>query len=103
MSCSESGVVYDFVLYQGANTEIDSQVQKQFSEGPGVVLHLCKIVKIINIFLTSTIIFHHSIFLNVCSKYTCAAGTIRVNRFAKPPILSDKNLAKMGRGQRDYF
>jgi len=69
MLCGESGVVYDFVLYQGANTEIDLQVQKQFGQGPGFVLHLCKIVKKkINIFFTSTIIFHHSIFLNVCSK-----------------------------------
>jgi len=45
MLCGESGVLYDFVLYQGANTEIDLQVQKQFGQAPGVVLHLCKIVK----------------------------------------------------------
>lgn len=97
--CGEGGIVYDFVLYQGANTEIDSQVQKQFGQGPGVVLHLCKIVKKNKHFLYFDNYFSSfNLFERLQQIGICAAGTIRVNRFAKPPILSDKNLAKIGRG-----
>jgi hypothetical protein len=78
------------VLYQGAKTEIDSQAQKQFGQGPGVVLHLGKIVKKNKHFLY----FHNyfssfNLFERLQQIGICAAGTIRVNWFAKPSILSD--------------
>lgn len=31
-------------------------------------------------------------------KQIYAVGTVRTNRFAKPPILSDQQLSRMGRG-----
>ncbi|XP_050056264.1 piggyBac transposable element-derived protein 3-like [Aphis gossypii] len=67
--CGESGMVYNILLYQGATTELDTSTQKKF--GLGASLQANQIYSV---------------------------GTIRTNRFADPPLLTDKQLAKMGRG-----
>jgi hypothetical protein len=41
----QSGTVYDFILYQGASTEINSDLQKQFGVGGAIVLQLTQGVK----------------------------------------------------------
>lgn len=54
----KSGIVYDFIIYQGATTEFDESTQKKLGLGGAVVLYLTKTVKEnrITCFLTTT--FH---------------------------------------------
>lgn len=53
--CGASGIIYDFLLYQGAGTELDPVVQKKFGLGASVVLYFTKNLKKMNIFYISTI------------------------------------------------
>lgn len=38
--CGESGLVYDFLLYQGSTTELHENIQKKFGLGGAVILKL---------------------------------------------------------------
>lgn len=97
--CGESGLVYDFLLYQGSTTEFDENIQNIFGLGGAVIVKLTLLLKkkrhflYMDNFFTSFNILH-------ALQHNCiyAAGTIRVNRFMKPPFISDKDLKKMGRG-----
>lgn len=95
----QSGTVYDFLLYQGASTEINSDLQKQFGIGGATVLQLTKGVKKNSHFLYFDNFFSSfQLFERLYKKGIYAAGTIRTNRFANPPLLADKIMSKMGRG-----
>ncbi|XP_022174122.1 piggyBac transposable element-derived protein 3-like [Myzus persicae] len=74
---SENGMIYDFILYQGSSTELSQHNLNLFGLGASVVLHLVHTLYNLGIY---------------------AAGTVRPNRFAKPPLLLDKQMAKLGRG-----
>lgn len=97
--CGESGLVYDFLLYQGSTTELNENIQKKFGLGGAVILKLTMELKkkrhflYMDNFFTSFNILH-------ALQHNCiyAAGTIRVNRFVNPPLISDKDLKKLGRG-----
>jgi methyl coenzyme M reductase subunit C len=70
----QSGMAYDFLICQGSAMEINQEVVQKFGFGSAVVLHLAK--RIANP-------AHKLYFDNNFS-------TLRVNRFALPPFLSDK-------------
>lgn len=97
--CGESGLVYDFLLYQGSTTELNENIQKKFGLGGAVILKLTMELKkkrhflYMDNFYTSFNILH-------ALQHNCiyAAGTIRVNRFVNPLFISDKDLKKLGRG-----
>jgi len=99
--CGKSGIAYDFLIYQGSRTELSPESMKRFGQGAAVVLHLCQRI---------TLPFHRLFFDNyfttfnllevLLAKKILAAGTARVNRFADPPLKSDKILAKQ-RGSFD--
>ncbi|RXN00306.1 hypothetical protein EOD39_9787 [Acipenser ruthenus] len=40
--CGKSGLAYDFVIYQGATTELSEQSKMVLGHGAAVVTHLCK-------------------------------------------------------------
>ncbi|KAL4101103.1 hypothetical protein QTP88_021123 [Uroleucon formosanum] len=63
LMCGSSGIVYDYIMFQGSSTELDPLVQNLFAD-----------------------------------RHIYAAGIVRVNRFAKPPLITDKCLSKIGRG-----
>ncbi|XP_026819612.1 piggyBac transposable element-derived protein 3-like [Rhopalosiphum maidis] len=97
--CGQSGIVYNSLLYQGSNTNINDFMQKNYGLGGAVVLKLVENLKPNS---------HNLFFDNFFSSYNLfgcllkykifAIGTIRCNRFCNPPFPKDKELAKMGHG-----
>lgn len=100
--CGKNGLPYDFFGYQGSSTELSPINLKQFGFCASVVLHLVNRLDRRG---------HQLYYDNYFSSYQLleilkerginAGGTIRINRFSKPPLLSDKEMAKKGRGYSD--
>uniref|UniRef100_A0A3B1ICF6 PiggyBac transposable element-derived protein domain-containing protein n=1 Tax=Astyanax mexicanus TaxID=7994 RepID=A0A3B1ICF6_ASTMX len=100
--CGKSGMAYDFLLHQGTTMELSQQHRKQLGLGAGVVYHLSQRITEAN---------HKLYFDNYFTSYNLlellaerkihAAGTARVSRFARPPLQSDKEMAKKPRGSCD--
>jgi len=97
--CGAGGMVYDLLLYQGSNTELDQKTKAHFGLGGSVVLKLCEQLKKNRHILYFDNFFTSYNLLNALQDQKIyAAGTARVNRFANPPLIPDKQLRKMGRG-----
>lgn len=97
--CGKSGQAYDFICYQGSSTEFDSKSLETFGSGATMVLHLANRIdrpghKLFfdNYFST------FPIFEILAQKKIYAAGTVRLDRFSKPPFSSDVEMKKKGRG-----
>ncbi|KAL2089767.1 hypothetical protein ACEWY4_014455 [Coilia grayii] len=88
--CGKSGLAYDFLIYQGATTELSDQSNPESRiQNPNHKLFFD------NFFTTYNV-------LEVLSgKNIQAAGTARVCRFANPPLKADKEMSKKGRGSHD--
>lgn len=98
----QSGQVYDFIIYQGATTEIN-QLYSKFGAGAATVMQL---VERINDSHTHGLFFDnyfgsYNLFQYLNKKNIFSVGTIRVNRFGNPPLLSDKEMKKKERGSVD--
>lgn len=98
----KSGLAYDFICYQGDSTEFDRTILANFGLGATVVLHLTNRINrsghklfFDNYFST------FPLYQILAQKKIYAAGTIRIDRFAKPPFKSDADMRKMGRGSSD--
>lgn len=92
----------DFLIYQGATTELDKNDMSKFGQGASVVLHLSKRIDTEGHKLLYDNYFSSYNLLQVLkSKKICAGGTVRLNRFANPPLLCDKDLKKKGQGSYD--
>lgn len=100
MLCGASGIIYDFLIYQGSTTCLNRDQKKEFGVTGALVLHF-----------TSRIpdglghkMFFDNFFRNLPvireldKKKIYAAGTIRINRMQKCPLKSEKELKKAGRG-----
>ncbi|XP_041827207.1 piggyBac transposable element-derived protein 3-like [Melanotaenia boesemani] len=100
--CGKSGIAYDFLLHQGATMEISQQQRKQLGLGAGVVYHLSQRITEANHKLYFDNYFTTYNILELLTKRKIhAAGTARVSRFARPPLQSDKEMAKKPRGSYD--
>lgn len=97
----QSGMIYDFIIYQGAGTEIKN-VYSQFGQGAGTVMQLAERIseKYHGLYFDNFFSSYH-LFQYLKNKCIMAVGTIRVNRFCKPKLLSDKELKHKGRGSFD--
>lgn len=98
--CGSSGLVYDLLMYQEGNTEINEQEKQMYGFGGAVVLKLINdLVKpsqhylYFDNFFTSFNLIHA---LDEMKIY--ATGTARTNRFVNPPLLSDKTMSNLGHG-----
>ena len=84
--CGKSGIGYDFLIYQGATTELSEQRKMVLGHGAAVVTHLCQRIQ-----TPSHKLFFDNFFTTynvlevLAEKKIHAAGTARVCRFAKPP------------------
>lgn len=97
--CGKSGQAYDFLVYQGQSTGIDPAQQKKFGLGGSVVLHLCsRIQKEGHKLFFDNYFSGYALFEELKSLKIFAAGTVRINRFLKPPLISDKEIKKKQRG-----
>ncbi|KAL4142153.1 hypothetical protein QTP88_004670 [Uroleucon formosanum] len=100
--CGASGLMYNFVLYQGKATEFDQHFLKQFGLGGTVVLTLVQTLEINKHFLFFDNYFSgYNLMERLTQKQIYAISTIRENRFAKPPLLNDKIMASKGQGTTD--
>lgn len=97
--CSYNGMVYNMILYQGSSTEINHEMQKKYGHGGCIVLQLVENLKKNEHYLFFDNFFgSYNLFTSLDYLGIKAAGTIRINRFANPPVVSDKELNKLGRG-----
>ncbi|CAK6983347.1 piggyBac transposable element-derived protein 3-like [Scomber scombrus] len=98
--CGKSGMAYGFLMHQGTTMELSQEHRKQL--GDGVVYHLSQRITEAN---------HKLYFDNYFTTYNLlellaerkipSAGTARVSRFGRPPLQSDKEMAKKPRGSYD--
>lgn len=96
---SECGMVYDFLLFQGKSTELDTNNLKLFGFRASVVLFFAQTLKENSHFLYFGKFFSsYSLFERLSSLGIYAAGTIQKSRFANPPLLCNKIMSKMNRG-----
>lgn len=94
MLFGESGLEYDFLLYQGSTTEVNDQYT-EFGKTESIVMHLCDRIDVQNICLFFDNYFTTFRLLEwLRNKQIYAVGTIRENRFSKPPFLADKEIRK---------
>lgn len=102
VSCDKDGLPYDFFMYQGNTTELSEADVQNFGFCATVVLHLAARLQSPGHNLYYDNYFSNYYILEILkSKGINVAGTIRVNRFGKPPLLSDKEMMKKGRGSCD--
>ena len=100
--CGKSGVAYDFLIYQGSSTEFNEETLKKYGLGAATVLHLSQRISNEGHKLYFDNYFSsYQLLQTLKSKKIFAAGTVRVNRFYKPPLLEDKSLKHTGRGSYD--
>lgn len=99
MLCGASGLIYNFIIYQGADTEFYPQLKNKFGLGASVVLQLTEHVEKNKHFLFFDNYFATFNLFEILSKRKIfAASTIRVDRFSKPPLMNDKELASIQKG-----
>lgn len=97
--CGKSGLAYDFVCYQGSTTEFDPETLATFGSGATMVLHLANRIDKSG----HKLFFDHyfstfPLFKILAQKKIYAAGTVRLDRFSKPPFSADAEMKKKGRG-----
>lgn len=90
----QTGKIYDFLIYQGATTELEEKY-KQFGIGAAIVMQLSERIQEKNYGLYFDNYFSsYNLFQFLLSRSIHAIGTIRVNRFCNPPLPSDKEMKK---------
>lgn len=103
---SSSGIIFDFIMYAGSETELLSP-RKEFSTVGNIVRSLCltitpgtENVKLFmdNFYMTLELVLHLKSEMKIQT-----TGTMRSNRLHHCPLDSEKDLKKQGRGSSDEF
>ena len=103
---SSSGIIFDFILYAGSETELISP-RNEFSTVGNAVRSLCltippgtENVKLFmdNFYMTLELVLHLKDVLKIQT-----TGTMRSNRLHDCPLESEKNLKTRGRGSYDEY
>ncbi|XP_039300093.1 piggyBac transposable element-derived protein 3-like, partial [Nilaparvata lugens] len=98
--CGESGTMFDFLIYQGSTTEVKSEYT-QFGLGAAVVMQLSeRLPQFFQIYFDN-FFSTYPLFQWLIKKEIYAVGTIRVDRFCKPPLKTDSEMKKLPRGSVD--
>lgn len=97
--CGKSGLAYDFICYQGSTTEFDPNMLSTFGLGATMVLHLAnRIDRSGHKLFFDNYFSSFPLFQVLAQKKIYAAGTVRLDRFSKPPFSTDKEMKKRERG-----
>ncbi|KAJ3641828.1 hypothetical protein Zmor_028301 [Zophobas morio] len=96
--CGRSGMMYDFIIYQGGSTEFDQNILKKFGLGATVVFHLSQRIPQYYYLYFDNYFTTHQVLEILSQKDIYAAGTIRINRFKNSPLINDKEASKKTRG-----
>lgn len=99
--CGASGLLYDFIPYQGKTTEYEPHY-KPFGLGAGTVMQLSERINQPNVSLFFDNYFStNHLFQYLQKKEIKAVGTVQVNRFSKPPFSPDAVFKKEPRGSTE--
>ncbi|CAI6348887.1 unnamed protein product [Macrosiphum euphorbiae] len=97
--CSQNGIVYNMILYQENMIELNPEIQNKYGLGGSVVLKLVEHLEMDKHILFFDHFFgSYNLFMSLDYLGIKAAGLVNINSFAKPPILSNRELKKLGRG-----
>lgn len=97
--CGTSGIMYDFIIYQGSTTELAPDQQEVFGLGASVVLKLTERINEKNVQLYFDNYFsNYNILQYLRNRNIYVAGTARIERFKNPPFSKDSEMKKKGRG-----
>lgn len=96
--CGASGMAYDFLIYQGSTTEIPTEYLDKFGMGPSVVLQLTKDVPENTYVYFDNYFTSYLLFEELTKRDIYSVGTVRLDRFQKPPFTLDKQFSKQERG-----
>lgn len=103
MLCGASGIIYDYLIYQGSTTEVIPADKKDFGVTGAFVLHLARRIPdgvghklFFDNYFTSLPVLRA-----LREKTIYAAGTIRSNRTEKCPLKPEGQMKKEGRGSSD--
>lgn len=99
MLCGANGLIHNFIIYQGTETEFFPRLKNKFGLGGTVILQLTEHVEENKHFLFFDNYFTtYNLFEILLKRKIFAASTIRVDRFSKFPLMNDKVLASLGKG-----
>lgn len=96
MLCGKSGMLYDFIIYQGKSTEIEKPLLKNNGFGAAVVLYLIRNVEAGHVLYCDNYFNTYRLIQILTDKDIRFAGTVRINRFLNPPFPKIKNKSKRG-------
>lgn len=103
MLCGESGLVYDFLLYQGSTTNLEGYFKQRYGIIGAIVSHLASSIPsdvgyklFFDNYFTSLPLLRA-----LLGRTIFAAGTVRPNRCKKCPLKTERELKKNRRGSSD--
>lgn len=103
MLCGASGIVHDFLVYQGSTTALSPQHKEKYGVTGALVLHLAESIPVD----VGHKLFFDNYFTSLpvlrllLEKRIFAAATIRPNRTERCPLKTEAELKKVGRGATD--
>lgn len=102
---SSTGLLYDFILYSGKNTELIKPL-KEFSMMNNIVRSLCLTIPVgtanLKLYMDN---YYNTLQLALYLKKEMnihVTGTMRANRLHNAPLMSEKELKEKGRGSCDH-
>lgn len=87
--CGISGTIYYSIIYQGASTEMKTEYML-FGQGPAVVMQLSAMIPRKAQLDSDNYFSSYWLFQWLSKKPIYSAGTVRVDRFCKPPFTEHK-------------
>ncbi|XP_039537279.1 piggyBac transposable element-derived protein 2-like isoform X2 [Pimephales promelas] len=109
---SDSGIIHDFILYQGSTTFFNIQEEEHAHLGLKDLLLGAKVVSILCntiVHKEATVVFYDNFFTSFNLVKTLhtnlglrSVGTVTVNRTGGATLMSDKEMVKRGRGFVDF-
>lgn len=97
--CSQNGIVYNMILNQENMFELNSEIQNKYGLGGSVVLKLVEhLEKDKHILFFNHFFGSYNLLMSLDYLGIKAAGLVHMNSFANPPLLSNKELKKLGKG-----
>lgn len=100
--CGQSGLCYDFIIYQGSTTELTPNHADVFGLAGALVTTLTERITEPNFRLYFDNYFsNYNVLQYLRNKFVYASCTARIDRFATPPFSSDKIMKEKGRGSSE--
>lgn len=96
MLCGHSGICYDFFIYEGKNTKYFNDSEKYFGIGAATVFTLAQSIPKYSELYFDNFFSSFQLLEILYQMKIKGAGTVRIDRFRKPPFMNDKELRKLG-------